>query len=187
LIEALDGVTEDLGQQWQEISLGARIWDGAKRLWRFLSDLIRRALSWIKEKFKLIIRAAHQASADGFSLLHRGFRLFADSVELLLSQEVRGSTVNIAMNHDRDFDFQVFVSPEASAVEIEAFFNHLRIRLIRFHATTRILKIFLSLAIVSARIIAVPWAWWSLVRTLIDFYGEFDDDDARRIREPLAV
>lgn len=187
MVATLEKTDEDLDKQWREMSLGGRIWDGAKRLWRFLWGLIRRAVSQIVKKFKQIIRAAYQAAADAFSLLHRGFRVFADTVDLLFSREIPGSSEEIAMYHDHDHDFKVFVSSTASAAHVSRFFEQLRTRLAGFHVTTQVLKVFLGLAIASARLAAGPWAWWPLVRTLISLHGEIDEDVVRVIRAPLPA
>ena len=187
MVATLEKTDEGLDKQWREMSLGGRIWDGAKRLWRFLWGLIRRAVSQIVKKFRQIIRAAYQAAADAFSLLHRGFRIFADTVDLLFSREIPGSSEEIAMYHDHDHDFKVFMSSTASTASVSSFFEQLRTLLAGFHATTRVLKVFLGLAIASARLAAGPWAWWPLVRTLIALHGEINEDDGQVIRAPLPV
>jgi len=187
IIKDIEGSGQDLSKHWHQVSWGARIWDGARRLWRFLTGIFRRGIDWISKKISQLIRVAHQAAADAFSLVNRSFRAFIDSVDLLFSSEIAGSTDKIAMYHDRDFDYRVFVSSAASPTEINAFLNQHKVKIKRFHATIRILKVFLHIAIASVKIAFAPWGWWSLIRALIGLYGEFNEADAELIEEPLSA
>jgi len=191
LIGELENAGDQLGQRWTAVGWGARVWDGVKRAWRFVTDFIRRTVAsiWdlVTEKLVTVIRAAHHAVAQAYSLLHRGFRMFSDSVEFLFAREVSGSTPEIAMRHDRDFDFQVFTSEVVSASSVTVFLDGLQRAVHRFHVAARVCRVFLAIALATARLAAGPWAWWSLVRTLIRLHGEITEQDADSIAVPLAV
>ena len=177
----------DLKNEWEKMDLGARIWDGLKRAWRFLTGLIKKAASWLIKKVKLVVRAAYHAVSEAFTLVHRSFQLFADAVDLLLSTEIRGSNEHIAMSRDRDFDFRVFINSAASRSRLLEFFELLHKRLHKFHTVVRIMKTLMRLAFVAALAPAGPWGWAFLIRTLIDLYGDFREEDAFVLRQPMLA
>lgn len=185
LVKKLDKL--DLKKEWEKMDLGARIWDGLKRAWRFLTGLIKKAAGWLIKKVKLVIRAAYHAVSEAFTLVHRSFQIFADAVDLLLSAEIRGSNEHIAMSRDCDFDFRVFVNSAASRSKLLEFFELLHKRLQKFHTVVRILKTLMRLAFVAALAPAGPWGWAFMIRTLIELYGDFREEDAFVLRQPMLA
>jgi putative peptidoglycan binding protein len=177
----------DLEERWRKTSIGGRLWDGVKRAWRFVARLFKGAVDAVKRAVEALYRVAYGAALEAFSLIRRTVRGFVDAVELLWRPEIRGSNEHIAMCHDRDFDFRVFVAADASKEKIDGFFAVLRERLRRLHVTMRGLRMFVTIAITSAKAAALPWGWWSLIRTLVKLHGELREDDIRAIREPLPV
>ncbi|MEN6426501.1 MAG: peptidoglycan-binding domain-containing protein [Phycisphaerales bacterium] len=190
LIAALAEAGDQLEDAWKQASWGARVWDGVKRVWRFLSRLVRRTarsiVDFVKEKLQWVIRAAQHAVAHACSLLHRGFRIVADFVDFLFCREMKGSTREVAIRHDRDFDFRVFVSNAASTTEVATVLDRLRSRTERFHVVLRVCGMFITLAVASAQAAAGPWMWWRLLRTLIRLHQDITDDDVRLIAAPLS-
>lgn len=180
----------DLEKEWKEMDLGARIWDGLKRAWRFLTGLIKKAKNaaeWLIKKAKLVIRAAYHAVSEGFALVHRSFRLFADAIDLLLSTEIRGSNEHVAMSRDHDFDFRVFINSGASRSRLLQFFEILHERLRKFHTVVVIMKIVICVASAAALAATGPWGWAFLIYTLIGLYGEYAEQDALVLRQPMLA
>ncbi len=187
LIRVLDKDTERLQKNWSPAEFGGRLWDGVKRLWRLLRGLLKRAVSWLLDRAKQFARAAWQAAAEAFSLLKRGIKQFTSAVGLLFSGEVAGSNQTIALHHDRDFDFSLFLARGAPVSEVEKFFAPLRQLLEQLRSVVRVLAVFLRLARQTARLAAGPWAWWPLVRSLIGLYGKADDHGTRVLAQPLPA
>jgi len=191
LIAALAEVGDKLQDAWKQVAWGARVWDGVKRVWRFLSRLVHRVVlsitDLVQRKLAWVIRAAHHAAAHACSILHRGFRIFSDSVDFLFCRELKGSTREVAIRHDRDFDFRVFVSNAASMAGVATVLDGLRGRTERFHVVLRVCGTFITLAVASAQAAAGPWMWWRLIRTLIQLHEDITNEDARLIAAPLLA
>ena len=191
LIESMKNLEQskqiDLKNEWEKMDLGARIWYGLKRAWRFLTGLIKKAAKWVIEKAKLVIRAAYHAVSEAFTLVHRSFRLFADAVDLFLSTEIRISNEHIAMSRDRDFDFRVFINSGASGSILLRFFEMLHKRLEKFHTVVGIMKTLMRLAFVAALTPTGPWGWAFLIHSLINLYGDYREKDAFILRQPMLT
>lgn len=168
---------------WKSASLVGRIWDGAKRVWRFLKRLVKGAL----RRVRLLVRAAYQLAADGFSLVRRAIRVFGEGMDLLISPEIKGSNDQIGMRHSADFDFDVFVARQAEPHVADQFIAGLRRQLGSLRAAMRMLKLIFQLAVNAARLAAGPWGWWKLLRALIDLNRVYDDEDRIILQEAFSA
>ena len=95
-------------------------------------------------------------------------------------------TGQVVIRHNCDFDFRVFVSTTASPEGVTTLLDELQGQTQRLHVVLRVCRIFVGLAVAGAKVAAGPWAWWSLVRTLIRLYGDITDEDMQLIAAPLA-
>ena len=93
--------------------LGARIFDGVKRALRWLYSKITKAFSWLRDKLSFLASVVKKFSLASASFLRRTFQIIGDGISVLSQSTFPGSTLNMAIHHDKDFDFKVFVSDEA--------------------------------------------------------------------------
>ena len=182
IIEQVQKNQSRVMEEWKNRSLWGRVWDGAKRVWRFLKRLISRAVDHVR----LLVRATYQLVAEGFSLVRRTIQIFSEGFGMLLSGEIHGSNHQIAMHHNIDFDFQVFVHTEAEPERIRQFMEGLKQRLISLQASLRLLKLLDSVALTAVKVSTGPWGWWSLLRSLISFVRDCDSEDVRLIQAAYA-
>lgn len=165
-------------KEWEKRSLWGRMWDGAKRVWRFFKRLISRGVN----RVRLLVRAAYQLAAEGFSLVRRTIQIFSEGFGMLLSGEIHGSSHHIVMRHDVDFDFQLFVDTKADSEKIRQFMKGLNQKLISLRVSLRMLKLLVLLASTAVKVFTGPWGWWSLLRSLILFVSDCNKEDVRLIQ-----
>jgi hypothetical protein len=182
IIEQVQKDQSRVMEEWENRSLWGRVWDGAKRVWRFLKRLISRAVDCAR----LLVRAAYQLAAKGFSLVRRTIQIFSEGFGMLLSGEIHGSSHHIVMHHNIDFDFQLFVHTETESEKIRQFMDGLKQRLISLRVSLRMLKLLVSVALTAVKVTTGPWGWWSLLRSLISFVRDCDSEDVRLIHAAYA-
>jgi len=177
VIEEVEKREAEVAREWEKRTLLGRLWDGAKRVWRFLKDLFRRAVA----KLSLLARAAYQLAAEGFTIFRRSIEVFSEGLGLLWSPEIAGSNESISMYHDRDFDFKVFINQQGNSNDICEFFEGLERRLRSLRASLRILQIGFRIAMAAARLTQGPWGWWKLLRSMIALVRGSDREDLKII------
>lgn len=112
--------------------LGARIFDGVKRALRWLYSKVTKAFSWLRDKLSFLASVVKKFSLASASFLRRTFQILSDGISVLSRSTFPGSTLNMAIHHDTDFDFKVFVSDKASIELVNRVlqkFNTLMLRL----------------------------------------------------------
>lgn len=181
LIDEIGPRQAQVAQQWHEVGFVSRLWDGVKRVWR----LLKRIAVTAARRLVLLVRAAKQAAQEAADLLRRSIGRTIEGLRLLLDREVPGSTDRIAMRHTADFDFEVFVAAAAPPAEVRAFIEQLRTRLAALRAAVRVLRWVIAAVRIAARAAAGPWAWWPLVRALIDLNGRYTETVRTTLLRPL--
>lgn len=170
-------------EHWKQHGFLARVWDGIKRVWRFLKRLVQGAAT----RIRLLVRAAYQLAADGFSLVRRAMRVFSDGMAMLVDGEIAGSNHHVAMRHTADFDFQVYLGSPVAHDAVAEFLAGLRRRLANLRAAVGMLALLVRTALAAVRLASGPWGWWRLLRTLIDVNRAFDEDDRQALQTALAA
>jgi len=183
LITQIDEDAAAVEVQWQSQSLMGRLWDGVKRVWRFL----KRFVGAVVDRIKLLARAARQLAADSFSVIRRTQKIFSEAASFLWMPTVSGSTQKAAMHHDRDFDFTVFLDQDADPLQSQKLFQRLNHQLLCFRAAIRLLRGIFLAAMDALAIAAGPWGWWRLIRSLLRWHNLYDEDDRRLIEAAYNV
>ncbi len=183
LIEQIDQDQAEVGEHWSEAGFAGRVWDGVKRVWRFLKRLVRGAA----KRIKLLVRGAYQLAAEGFTLVRRGIRIFSEGLTMLFSPEIKGSNEQIAMRHRADFDFEVFLDAQATERVTAEFLEALHRRLASLRAALRVLGLLFHAAMTAARLATGPWGWWRLLRALMHLNSLYDEEDREIVAAALGA
>jgi hypothetical protein len=185
IIAAIEAQQEPIEKIWR--NLGHRLWDGIKRVSRWIIGVFRRTAELVGDALRSLARAARYMASQAASLVRRGMRIFTDSVQILFRSEWPGSNQWIAMKHDGDMDFRVAVDRHASNDVLMAFFRNTRQLLASFDAATRVMRILLKLGLAVAKGFAGPWSWWSTIKILVGVYRALNEETEDRLRAPLPV
>jgi len=96
-------IGDDVEEAWRQgRSLGMRLWDGLKRLWRWVKRGIRAVVQLGKNLFRAFIRFALKA----YKIVRTAFSALALSLEQYLAQQVtmpEGNPVAVGFGKDMDF------------------------------------------------------------------------------------
>lgn len=181
-------VQREVERGWARLQVGAWVWDGVRRIGRFLRSALRklvsagrRVIEITKDYLSRIVRFVYEIASGGAALVGRGIKVFSDSIQFLFGEEVSGSSAAIAMRHDRDFDFKVFVNRRATRSAVEAFLIGLGEILRHFRIATRLLGSVLRIVLGAMQLPAGPWAWWRFLKSLIEVTEEFKDSETQNI------
>ena len=115
------GKTDQEGSLIQEIwnhvySIGARIWDGIKRVCHWVIGLVKKALVGIKQLIKHISRIAYQFILKAYEQTRLLIKGVTGSIHYFLRSPLEmpalkgvATSPRLLFIHDRDFDFRAFV------------------------------------------------------------------------------
>ena len=95
-------------------SLGLRIWDGLKRLWRWFKRRIVRVIEFGKN----LARAFYRYASKGFSIVRRAVRAVVASVQRYVAG--RFDLCGVQVRLDKDFDTLLLTPPAHPPEEIAA-------------------------------------------------------------------
>ncbi|WDE09022.1 peptidoglycan-binding protein [Thalassomonas viridans] len=167
--------SEHITEQWQSVGWFSWIFDGLKRIWYAIKNL----LSDILETAKCLIRGMKQVICNGLFYLQRAFYVLEQGLEFLLCKTVPGSSEYLHMERDHDFDYQVFIAKQVTREHVSLFAKTVahkrlmtRAALRVFEIVTRAIDMALSLFKLSN-----PIGWWKLIQSLININELFDEQD----------
>ncbi|MCX2980716.1 hypothetical protein EYC98_07470 [Halieaceae bacterium IMCC14734] len=145
-------------------SLGMKLWDGARRLWKWL----RRGLLKILEIGHNIVRAFFRYSMKAFEIARLALKTVTESVNQYATGQIKTQT-EVQILLARDGDMRVTFPAETHAQDLIAATTRLRHFGVAFHLSCRILTAILR-AFRAAVIGATGWArmLWMLVRSYRD-------------------
>jgi len=110
---------ETLGGVWNSVKkMGARLWDGLKRIWNWLVNLAEKVLQHVEN----IVRIGYAFIAETFSVVTISIEVMVSSVDYLFQHNISSSAPDHAIvRHDLDFDFITMVNNHASPEKV----NHI--------------------------------------------------------------
>lgn len=166
-------------QVWHDIqSLGSRIWDGLKRAWYWFRAMIgrelqrgRRAVAWAKN----LARMTYQYAAQAFLVVHQISESLQTTVSALLHRTFPGSDlVSIVVRHDADFDFSVYVNPEANWTEVGTLLTKLHGQSVQFQFGVDIFASLTDALITVVKNVAAAGGWFGLILALVKTRSRVD-------------
>lgn len=185
----------DFENEWKKKSVAARMFDGLRRLcrkiWNWIKDGFNKIKKIIKEKVSQIVRYFKQKAIKAASLVRRVTAIFADSIQYLTGEDRINPDQTIALKHDSDFDFKLFVAKNTSKEKLDTFFQGLKDTIVRFEAFTKIVKILIfAITEVLKGIVAAtagPVGWVNIVRMIISFMRKIKKDDILIIKSAIQI
>ncbi|WDE02174.1 peptidoglycan-binding domain-containing protein [Thalassomonas actiniarum] len=167
--------SQHISEQWQSVGWFSWIFDGLKRIWHAIKNL----LSDILETAKYLIRGMKQVISNGLFYLQRAFYVLEQGLEFLLCKTVPGSNEQLHMQRDRDFDYKVFVGEQVTREDISLFSRIVAHKRLMTRAALRVFEIItkaMEMALSLFRL-SNPIGWWKLIQSLININELFDEQD----------
>ncbi len=171
------------------VSLGLKIWDGMKRLWRWIKKKVIRVI----DVGKNIYRAFFRYAVKGFQIVRTAMRAMVQSVSTYLKGElVFGEashvTPKIHCQIKKDMDTRILISPQAPARLCQKAGTGLQLFSMRFLLACRIL----SMTLAALKASAASFLGWALLakslthhlKELIPLYRQLTATEAQFQGEP---
>lgn len=132
-----------LDREWKAKStLGGRIKDGLKRAWGWIKRVIRKAVGFVVGVVRNLIRLAVQIAGHGFGMVWAAIRSFPQAVTFFAQPEFEASSSRgLAMHHDKDFDWTIYLAPRPDQAQVESAFSLLGLRTTQFSFCLNLLKL----------------------------------------------
>ncbi|MEM1182785.1 MAG: peptidoglycan-binding protein [Acidobacteriota bacterium] len=172
---------------WSHVqSVGSRIWDGVKRVWRWFKTVIgrgRRIIHKVFEWTKNLARFAYRYALQSFAVVKLAAQQTVKSVSFLLKDIVPGSDVNhVIMRREPGLDYMLVVNPgrdPATILDVTGNFAHMAAV---FSTSVQVLTRLVSFLIRVVKTFTWPTGWFGFVmalvrlfrfiRTLVNFQGD---------------
>jgi peptidoglycan hydrolase-like protein with peptidoglycan-binding domain len=138
------------------------LWDGIKRLWRWIVRGIKKIISFFKNNiFKAFFRYATKA----YKIVKTAISSVVNSIEYMLKGVLKGSSPETAVVwHDADFDQTVFVNRDADPEKLSALTRRQEIQTALFQLGTAILGFIFT---TFKRIVTGMFGWARLLSSLV--------------------
>jgi len=117
------------------------LWDGIKRLWRWIKRGIKKIISFFtKNVFRVFFRYVTKA----FKIVKTGIDCVISTIGYIVKPVLPGSSADVAVFHDGDFDHTVFISSNADQNKVEAMSRKLNIQSAKFKLGSTILGLIIG-------------------------------------------
>jgi len=176
-----DGKATILQKVWDHVyMIGARMWDGIKRAWRWFKAMVKKAMEKAKEFATNLARIAYQyirRAYEGMRAVIKGvcgsISFFTQRV-LVFPPKVFGALGEggLLVGRDKDFDFRALVDVDAVSGNVDAMSGYLASKAEVFGMSCRFLSSLLNILLGLLR--KVWFAGWAgLLMALLKLYRSF--------------
>ena len=130
---------EQISLQEKVKSITSSIWDGIKRLFRWLKKVVREAIAKAANLIKNIARLIARSSRDMFEIIAKAIDIFHRGVVFMKNAQYKGSDPRIVViKHDNDFDHLMFVNESSGQSDRQEIIHSFIIESRAFQAACRL-------------------------------------------------
>ena len=157
---------------WEQIkTIGSRIWDGLKRVWRWLKSIIKKVAKKIGIWVKNIARLAYQYALNAFPIARRLINITKATVSFLVRKTLKDSDVNhIVINRNHDYDYRLYVNPGGNRDKTKATLTAFYRQAYLFNIGMRVLGILASTLVTVIKGVPLGGGWFGLLLALLRIY-----------------
>jgi hypothetical protein len=162
-----------LDRVWGQIkTIGSRIWDGLKRVWRWLKSIITRTLKKIGSWAKNIARLAYQYALNAFPVVRKLIKIAKETASFLTHKTLKDSNVAcIVINRDNDYDYRLFINSDPDRGGMKALLTKFYSTAYYFSIGMQVLGIIGSALITVIKNIPFGGGWFGLILALLKIYS----------------
>ncbi|MEO1084295.1 MAG: peptidoglycan-binding domain-containing protein [Acidobacteriota bacterium] len=162
---------------WNHVrSVGSRIWDGVKRIWRWFTTVVGRVRKVIHKVFqwtKNLARFAFRYALRSFTAVRRAVGRTVASIRFFLSKTVPGSDPSqVFIRRDADLDYTLIVNPGRDPARVEAITGNLAHQARVFSAGIRVLSKLVGYIIKIVKATSWPVGWFGFVLALVRLFRD---------------
>ncbi len=162
---------------WDHLQrIGSRLWDGMKRVWRWVRSLLRRigaavraAVEWTTN----LARLAYRYALTAFASVRRAVARTVSAVGFVLHRTLPGSNPDhLVIVRDRDLDLTLAVHPGRDPATVRAAAADVARHGRDFHAGVHVLARLVQWVIHTVATIAGTGGWFGLVLALVRVFRD---------------
>ena len=148
---------------WTQLkNVGKRLWDGMKRIWRWIKAKSAKILEYGVN----MVRAFFRFGLKSFKILKAAGGAVATGIQFLFNKVVAGSSPGtVQIIHDGDFDFTAFINPSADSQALQKMSSKLSHQANMFALGTKILGLVLRLLRGAITMVGWPGIFYVLVKS----------------------
>jgi hypothetical protein len=155
----------DIENAWSYLKTkGMRLWDGIKRIWRWIIKIGKKVVSFIKEN---IYKGFFRFVAKSYKILKTGIKVIVQSIGTFIKGEIKSP--QFIANFSKDMDSTVFISSDISSENAESGIIAIVNQSKAFHISCRILSWVIK---TFKNIVTGYYGWAKLLYTLLTSYKE---------------
>jgi len=138
---------------WDHVrKMGNRVWDGIRRVWGWLKNLIKSGVKKVITLGSNLSRLIYDYALSAYSVVSNVLKSFGAVIRSITNPVVDGSDPkHIVMFHDNDFDFRVAVNSSAEPTVVRALASKVRKQTRMFVFTCHVLSIVMSITLTVIR------------------------------------
>lgn len=161
-------------QVWNHIKLlGSRIWDGIKRVWRWMkslfSKIVKKLTTWAINAARLV----YQYAVNAFPVLKKISKVTAATFSVLFNWNFPDSDIqHLVISRDLDFDYNLYLNPARDTKKVLQILEKLSSQTSLFNTGAQILAFLLRTLIYLIKNIAAAGGWFGLILAIVKIYPE---------------
>jgi hypothetical protein len=159
-------------QVWDQIqSIGSRIWDGIKRIWRWMKSLFKKAVHAVSTWVKNLARLTYQYAINAFPIAKRFIKLTSVTFSVLFRRTLPNSDVrHMVINRDIDFDYRVYLNPARDRAKTARLLKKFSTRTTLFNIGAHLLGFLMGTLITLIKNVSPGGGWFGLILALVRIY-----------------
>ncbi len=163
--ESRGELARDVEESWRQgRSLGMRLWDGLKRLWRW----VKRGIKTIIEIGKNLYRTFFRFALKAYKIARTAFSALGQSLEQYLAGRLNMPTGNtVVVGLSKDLDYLVVLPPDADSELLTAAANQVDRFSAAFYFASRLIGVFVDGL---TKVVTGLAGWLRLLMSLVQSY-----------------
>ena len=166
-----------LEQVWGHVkTIGSRIWDGIKRVWRWFKLLLKKVGRKIGTWTKNIARLVYRYALNAFPIVTQIAKVTKETISFLWHKTLQDSDIgHIVISRDNDFDYRVYVNPNRDREIVEEILERFQARAHIFSVGMRLLGVLIDALISVIARGGLVLGWFGLVLALVRIYSRIKE------------
>jgi hypothetical protein len=157
---------DDVQEAWQAVQTHRMsLWDGVKRVWRWLKTKVKQVVSWFSDFFKNLARAFYRYASKGYKIVRLSITSVVKSIQFYVDGRLESRPAGrLVFTHDTDLDVRLIGDSMVEAETQSNFTERLHYNTAIFSYGARILGFAVSTII---RLSTGLGGWVLLLKSLV--------------------
>ena len=165
---------EITSQVWNHIkSLGSRIWDGIKRVWRWMKSVFNKIIKKVSTWAINTARLVYQYAVNAFPIVKKISKMTAATFSVLINRTFPGSDIqHLVISRDLDFDYNLYLNPARDPKKVLQILEKFSRQTSLFNKGAHILAFLLRTLFYLIKNVAAAGGWFGLILAIVKIYPD---------------